>query len=112
LKVAKAWQIKELFREFWCCRDAGEALAFFKRWYRWASRCRLEPIKKGARMLKAHLDQLLTYFTYPIANAMSEGFNSKIQSLKHAARGFRSFENFRIRILFFCGRLNLYPITH
>jgi transposase len=41
-----------------------------------------------ARTLKAHLDQLLTYFTYPISNAMSEGFNSKIQSLKHAARGF------------------------
>jgi transposase len=112
LKVAKAWQIKELFREFWCCRDAEEALAFFKRWYSWASRCRLEPIKKVARMLKTHLDHLLTYFTYPISNAMSEGFNSKIQSLKHAARGFRSFENFRIRILFFCGRLNLYPITH
>jgi transposase len=111
-KVAKAWQIKELFREFWCCRDAEEALAFFKRWYGWASRCRLEPIKKVARTLKAHLDQLLTYFTYPISNAMSEGFNSKIQSLKHAARGFRSFENFRIRILFFCGRLNLYPATH
>jgi transposase len=112
LKVAKAWQIKELFREFWCCRDAEEALDFFKRWYSWASRCRLEPIKKVARMLKTHLDHLLTYFTYPISNAMSEGFNSKIQSLKHAARGFRSFENFRIRILFFCGRLNLYPITH
>jgi transposase len=111
-KVAKAWQIKELFREFWCCRDAEEALAFFKRWYSWASRCRLEPIQKVARTLKAHLDQLLTYFTYPISNAMSEGFNSKIQSLKHAARGFRSFENFRIRILFFCGRLNLYPATH
>jgi transposase len=111
-KVAKAWQLKELFREFWCCRDAEEALAFFKRWYSWASRCRLEPIKKVARMLKTHLDHLLTYFTYPISNAMSEGFNSKIQSLKHAARGFRSFENFRIRILFFCGRLNLYPITH
>ena len=33
-------------------------------------------------------------------------------SLKHAARGFGSFQNFRIRILFFCGRLNLYPTTN
>lgn len=111
-KVAKAWQIKELFREFWRCLDREEALAFFKRWYSWASRCRLAPIKGVARMLKTHLNNLLTYFAHPITNATSEGFNSKIQSLKHAARGFRSFQNFRIRILFFCGRLNLYPTTH
>ena len=45
-------------------------------------------------MLKAHLENLLTYFTYSISNALTEGFNSKIQSLKHAARGFRTFGKF------------------
>jgi transposase len=35
--------------------------------------------------------------------------NSKIQHLKSSARGFRSFANYRIRILFFCGKLSLYP---
>jgi transposase len=111
-KVARAWQIKELFREFWSCFDATEAEDFFARWYRWAIRCRLAPVQTVARMLKAHLENLLTYFTYAICNAITEGFNSKIQSLKHAARGFRTFANFRIRILFFCGRLDLYPSTH
>jgi hypothetical protein len=56
--------------------------------------------------------EILSYFIYPIPNAMSEGFNSGIQSLKHGARGFRPFENFRIRILFFCGQPNLCPTTH
>jgi transposase len=111
-KVARAWQLKELFREFWSCFTSTEAESFFERWYSWAIRCRLAPVKEVARMLKAHLENLLTYFTYAISNAMTEGFNSKIQSLKHAARGFRTFANFRIRILFFCGRLNLYPSTH
>lgn len=111
-KVARAWQLKELFREFWSCFNSTEAESFFDRWYSWAIRCRLAPIKDVARMLKAHLENLLTYFTYAISNALTEGFNSKIQSLKHAARGFRTFANFRIRILFFCGRLNLYPSTH
>ena len=27
-----------------------------------------------------------------------------------AARGFRNFRNYRIRILFFCGKLHLYPL--
>jgi len=51
-------------------------------------------------------------YTYSISNALTEGFNSKIQSLKHAARGFRTFANFRVRILFFCGKLDLYPSIH
>ncbi|MCR9210012.1 MAG: transposase, partial [bacterium] len=36
-------------------------------------------------------------------------FNSKIQSIKSAARGFRSFKNYRLRILFYCGKLDLNP---
>ncbi|MEN9575805.1 MAG: hypothetical protein RL514_3660, partial [Verrucomicrobiota bacterium] len=27
-----------------------------------------------------------------------------------AARGFRNFQNYRTRILFFCGKLDLYPL--
>jgi transposase len=56
---------------------------FFNRWDSWAIRCRLAPVKDVARMLKAHLENLRTYFTYWISNALTEGFNSKIQSLKH-----------------------------
>ena len=48
-------------------------------------------------------------FLYRITNATSEGFNSVIQALKYAARGFRSFGNYRTRILFYCGRLDLRP---
>lgn len=41
-----------------------------------------------------------------ITHAISEGFNSKIQALKAAARGFRNVANYRIRILFFCGKVD------
>jgi transposase len=60
--------------------------------------------------LKSHLANLLTYLKHPITNAVTEGLISKIQSLKTAARGFRNFRNYRIRILFFCGKLDLYPL--
>ena len=61
-------------------------------------------------MLKRHVDKLLTHLEHHITNAVTEGLNSKIQSLKSAARGFRSFRNYRIRFLFFCGKVNLYPL--
>jgi len=63
-----------------------------------------------AQLLKRHLPNLLTYLKHPITNAVTEGLNSKIQSLKSAARGFRNFQNYRTRILFFCGKLELYPL--
>jgi transposase len=30
--------------------------------------------------------------------------------IKSAARGFRSFANYRVAILFHCGKLDLYPL--
>ena len=110
LKVARAWAAKELFTRLWTYRYAGAARRFFKQWFGWVSRSRLKPLIKVARMLKSHLENILTYLRHPITNAVTEGLNSKIQMIKSNARGFRSFDNYRIRILFFCGKLNLYPL--
>lgn len=110
LKVARAWAAKELFSKFWEYQEAGWARRFFKNWFGWVSRSRLKPVVEVAQMIKRHLENLLTYLKHHITNAVTEGLNSKIQSIKAAARGFRSFRNYRIRILFFCGKLNLYPL--
>ena len=70
---------------------------------------RIKPMIKVAKMLQRHLPEILSYFRYRITNATNEGFNSRIQSIKSAARGFRDFQNYRTRILFYCGKLNLKP---
>jgi transposase len=59
--------------------------------------------------MKNHLDGLLNYRDHRVTNATSKGFNSWIQSIKSAARGFRNFANYRIRILFHCGKLEMTP---
>ena len=110
LKSARAWAIKEVFRRFWYYSYEGSARKFFKQWYGWASRSRLKPIIKVAKMLKRHFENIITYLRHPITNAVTEGLNSKIQAIKANARGFRSFLNYRTRILFFCGKLDLYPL--
>ena len=46
---------------------------------------------------------------YWITNAVTEGLNSKIQQMRSVARGFRNFENYKIAILFYCGKLDMYP---
>jgi transposase len=112
LKTVRAWHLKETLANFWFLPTLAAATKFFDRWYNWAVRSRLKPMADVARKLKDHLQGLLNYFSHPISNAVTEGLNSKIQFLKHAARGFRSFENYRTSILFFCGKLNLVPILH
>jgi transposase len=110
LKVARAWAMKELFSKFWEYQEVGWARRFFKDWFGWVSRSQLKPMADVARLLKRHWENLLTYLRHHIPNAVTEGLNSKIQSIKSAARGFRNFQNYRTRILFFCGKLNLYPL--
>lgn len=109
LKTARAWAIREQFRWFWEYKYAGHAKNFFHNWYAWAVRCRLEPVVKVAKLIKRRLDNILTWFRHRISNGHAEGFNSRIQAIKAAARGFRSFDNYRTRILFCCGKLNLIP---
>ncbi len=110
LKSARAWAIKENFRRFWDFRYEANARKFFAAWYGWARRSQLEPIKKVAKTLKNHFENIITFLSHRITNAATEALNSRIQSLKSAARGFRSFLNYRTRILFFLGKLDLFPL--
>ena len=100
LKIARAWAIKVTLLELWSYCDDEPARAFFKKGYWWATHSRLKPDISVAKMLKNHLDNIMTYLKHRITNATAEGFNSKIQSIKSAARGFRNFENYRVSILF------------
>ena len=109
LQSARAWAIKESLRPLWNYTYVGAARTFFTRWYWWATHSRLAPIIKVARMLKAHLDNILTYLTHRITNAVTEGLNAKIQWIKFGARGFRNRESFKTAILFHCGGLDLDP---
>lgn len=110
LKVTKAWGIRENFQSFWIFRSKVAARAFFKEWKTKACATALLPVVKVATMLSKHLPGLLAYVKHQVTNAVTEGFNSKIQMIKSCARGFRSFSNYRIAILFHCGKLDLYPL--
>lgn len=110
LRTARAYYHRLMFLEFWQQPDVPAAQRYFTQWYHEAMRSGLEPIQKVARTLRAHLHGLLSYFRHRITNALCEAFNASIQALKANARGFRRFEHYRTRILFFLGKLNLHPL--
>jgi transposase len=112
LKTGRAWAIAECLRGLWEYTSKSWAMKYWKKWYFWATHSRLTPVIIVARMIKSHLANVMTYFDHRITNAVSEGLNSKIQTIKKMACGYRNRENFKTAIFFHCGGLDLYPATH
>ena len=70
--MARAWAIKELATRLWDYRSRGWAVRMWRRWYGWAIRSRLEPIKKVARMIKRHWNGVLDAVLTKVTNARTE----------------------------------------
>ena len=109
LKTSRAWAIKTHAMCLWGYQSRTWARKAWLSWYSWAIRSRLEPVKKVARMVKKHLEGILTAVVTGATNARAEGFNTMIQKLKRDARGFRNKERFKAAIYFHLGGLELYP---
>jgi transposase len=112
LRTARAWAIKEMLRRLWHYKTLRRAMAYWKRWYAWARRSRLEPIVAAAQKLWRNRQYIFNYFTHRITNATAESMNAQIDKIKRVAHGFRNLENFRTAIFFHLGGLDLYPDTH
>ena len=109
LKVARAWALKERFRQFWAYTYRGAAQTFFSRWFWRATHSRLKPMAAVAKLIQRHLPNVLTYLQHRLTNAGLEAVNATIQWVKKTARGFRNVDHFKTAIYFHCGGLDLYP---
>jgi len=109
LETGKAWAYKEMLRDLWNHDDAASATTYFKDWYRRVIHTKLEPMKKLARTIKERIENVVSYCTHGVTNAVAEGMNSKIMSIKRRVGGYRNRENFKTAIFFYCGGLDLYP---
>ena len=78
-------------------------------WLSWATRSRLEPVKKVARTIRDHLWGIINAVVLKANNGGAESINSRIKMIKVRSRGFRNKERFRNAIYFHLGGLDLYP---
>ena len=109
-KTSRAWSIKETLRGLRSYSSKSWTSKFFAKWYGWAMRSQLEPVKEVARMIKRNLANILTYCEHGKTNAVAEGINSKVMSIKRQSSEFANIENFKRSIYFYCGNLSLEPL--
>ncbi len=109
LRTSRAWAIKEHLRRLWHQPTVESATEFFTHWHAWVQRSGLRPLVRLAKTLAQKLDQIVSYCRHPITSAGCEGLNSKITTVQIRAAGYRNMERFKAAILFYCGKLDLYP---
>lgn len=106
LKSIRALHIRENFQEIYKTSSEDEFNILLKKWYFWATHSRLEPIKNAAKTIKAHWDGVLQWKKSQLNNGILEGLNSVVQAAKAKARGFSTFQNFRIVAFLITGKLD------
>jgi transposase len=107
LKTARAYRLRLAFQEIYTAPSLDWGELILDRWYGWAIRSRLEPMKKVARTIKQHRDGILRWFDSKIANGLIEGINSLVQAAKAKARGYRSLRNLMAIIYLITGKIDL-----
>src|SRR6202022_1362922 len=93
LRSVRAYLLKEDFQRFWGYVSAGWAVRFLDEWCGRTMRSRLEPMKRVARMLRAHRTLILNWFHArgKISAGIVEGFNNKAKLTTKKAYGFRTY---------------------
>ncbi len=112
--TSRAWELKESFRRFWLYRSPTWAAAYLWVWTARAMRSRLEPMKKVARMLRAHEELLLNYFRAKrqYNSGVVEGLNNKARVSLAMGYGHRSSEIIKLVLYHALADLPEPPSTH
>jgi transposase len=114
LATGRTWQLKESFEDFWHYRHVTWARTFLDIWCTRAMRSRLEPMRRVARMLRAHEELILNWFRAKgeISSGAVEGLNNKIPVVTRRSYGFRTYKAMEVALYHTLGRLPEPPPTH
>jgi hypothetical protein len=107
LKTVQAYLLKEDFQRFWSYKSTGWAARFLDDWCKRTMRSRIDPMKKIARMLRAHRGLILNWFRAKeeIALGAVEGLNNKAKVTTKKAYGFKSIDVVKVALYHTLGKL-------
>jgi transposase len=92
------YKMKVLLHYFWLFKKPQRAEEFLSSWCHDAATSGIGPLVRLAKTIGKYKCQILNYFKYRITNAVVEGTNNKIKTLKRQAYGYRDLEYFKLRL--------------
>ncbi len=103
-QVTAAWQLKELARGIYRADGLDDARDALWLLYCWADSGDVPEMRRFARTIRRWQSEVLAWHTTGGAsNGPTEAVNLAIKNIKRVGRGFRSFDNYRLRLLLHCG---------
>jgi len=105
-EVLGAWLAKESVRDVYLADDPADAELLLDKTI---EGCRADPVPEVGslgRTLGRWRTEILNHHTTGASNGPTEGLNLLIKKVKRAGHGFRSFANYRLRILLHAGGVN------
>ena len=104
-KLFRALRLRETFQQIYAAKTEEEFEILLKKWYYWATHCRLVPMKKAAVTIKSHWGGIIQWKKSQINNGILEGLNSVVQAAKRKARGYK-FKHFKTIVYLITGGLD------
>lgn len=106
-ELAKAFDLKEEFCDFFESPDGETARARFQDWYDRANLSGIAEMQDLARRLSNRLEDIIRWFDHRISNGVAEGMNSVYKRIKADAYGFRKPRNLIDFCMFRKGQLKV-----
>ena len=100
--LRQVYLAKEALHALYRTRGIDRATRAFERLLQRCDASDLPELATLARTLRRWRSEVLAYFETGITNAITEGFNLKAKLVKRRAFGYRSFRNYRLRLLNAC----------
>ena len=97
--LAIAYYLKEDLRQIWTQLFKRDARRILRDWLARARASGIRMLMQFADTLEEHQEGVLAYYDYSISTGPLEGTNTKIQTMKRQAYGYRDHEFFKLKIL-------------
>ena len=101
-KLREIYYAKELLHKLYRCKGVEKARASLSRLLDLLACSEIEELKTLRKTLKSWRSEILNYFKWGHTNARVEGFNNVAKTIIKRGYGYRSFENYRLRVLRAC----------
>jgi transposase len=101
-ELNEVYRVKEAMHSLYRVRGYNRAAHVFTRLTDELARTQLPELRTLRRTLMKWRIEILAYFATGLTNGRTEGFNNKAKVVKRRAYGYRSFVNYRLRLLNAC----------
>ncbi len=101
-KLNEIYWVKESMHKLYRCKGRKWATRSLTKLTDTLALTKIPELKTLRKTLMLWHDEILNYFESRLTNARTEGFNTVCKQLQKRAYGYRSFYNYRLRVLYAC----------